>query len=57
MTESRTYYDVINDVIINFHSDALQLTIDALEFNGEWYVVREILRNWGFSVIENQSKN
>lgn len=52
MTKSRTYYDVINDVTINFHSDAPQSTIDALEFNGEWYVVREILRDNGYTVIE-----
>jgi hypothetical protein len=56
MTEPRTYHDTINEVVINFHSDAPQSTIDALEFNGEWYVVREILKDWGYKVIET-SKN
>ena len=53
MTKPRTYYDCINEVVVNFYSDAPQSTIDALEFNGEWYVVREILKDWGYKVIEN----
>lgn len=57
MTEPRTYHDTINDVVIDFHSDAPQSTIDALEFNGEWYVVREILKDWGYIVIESSSLN
>ena len=57
MIEPRTYHDEINEVTINFNSDAKQSTIDALNFNGEWYVVREILRDWGYTVIENPSKN
>lgn len=57
MTELRTYHDCINEVVVNFHSDAPQSTIDALEFNGEWYVVREILKDWGYTVIENSSNN
>ena len=57
MIEPRTYHDEINEVTIKFNSDAKQSTIDALNFNGEWYVVREILRDWGYTVIENPSKN
>lgn len=57
MTEPRIYNDPINDEVIYFHSDARQSTIDALDFNGEWYVVREILRNWGYIIIENPTKN
>ena len=57
MTELRTYDDSINNVIVKFRSDAPQSTIDALEFNGEWYVVREILRDWGYTVIEYPSVN
>jgi len=57
MTELRTYHDSINEVVIKFRSDAPQSTIDALEFNGEWYVVREILRDWGYIVIEYPNNN
>lgn len=57
MTELRTYNDCINDVVVKFRSDAPQSTINALEFNGEWYVVREILRDWGYTVIEYPSVN
>jgi hypothetical protein len=57
MTEERTYYDCINEVTIKFRSNAPQRIIDALDFNGEWYVVREILRDWGYIVIENPSVN
>lgn len=56
-TELRTYNDPINDTIINFNSDASQKLITSLEFNGEWYVVREILRDWGYVVIEHPSNN
>jgi hypothetical protein len=56
-TELRTYYDSINEVNVEFLSDAPQSTIDALEFNGEWYVVREILKDWGYKVYENVSAN
>lgn len=52
MIEDRTYYDCINEITINFRSDVPQSTIDALEFNGEWYIVREILKDWGYKVIE-----
>ena len=57
MTELRTYHDSINEVIIKFRSDAPQSTIDALEFNGEWYIVREILCDWGYIVIEYPNRN
>lgn len=57
MLESRTYYDSINDVTIEFLSNATQKFITGLEFNGEWYVVREILRDFGYTVVENISKN
>lgn len=57
MTELRTYHDSINEIIVKFHSNAPQSTIDALEFNGEWYVVCEILRDWGYIVIEHPNNN
>ena len=57
MIESRTYYDCINDVTIEFHSNASQKFITGLEFNGEWYVVRAILRDFGYTVLEDLSKN
>ena len=57
MLESRIYIDEINEVTIEFKSDASQSLINSLSFNGEWYVVREILLNWGYKIIENFSKN
>jgi len=57
MIESRTYYDSINETTVEFHSNASQKFITGLEFNGEWYVVREILRDFGYIVVENFSEN
>lgn len=57
MLESRTYYDCINETTVEFLSNATQKFITGLEFNGEWYVVREILRDFGYTVVENISKN
>lgn len=53
----RTYSDWINEDIIEFHSDASQELIDSLNFNGEWYVVREILLNCGYKIIEDFNIN
>ena len=50
--ELHTYYDCINETIIEFYSNAKQSLINSLEFNGEWYIVCEILKNWGYKVIE-----
>ena len=47
-----TFNDSINEKKIRFYSDAPQSIIDALEFNGEWYVVKEILLDWGYKVVE-----
>lgn len=55
--EPRTYYDCIDDVTIKFLSDAKQSTINALEFNGDWCVVRRILLDCGYKVIENTIAN
>ena len=52
-----TFNDSINQRKVIFHSDAPQATIDALEFNGEWYVVKEILLDWGYKVIEHPIVN
>lgn len=56
-TKYVTYYDSINEVTVKFRSDAPQSTITALEFNGEWFIVREILRDWGYEVIESVNLN
>jgi hypothetical protein len=56
-THIRTYYDSINNVTVKFRSDAKQLTITALEFNGEWYIVKHILEDWGYTVIECPASN
>jgi len=55
-TYNRTYNDSINDCVVEFRSDAPQSTINALEFAGAWYEVREILRISGYTIIET-SKN
>jgi len=52
MTEPRTYYDEINDVVIHFWSDATQSYIQAQEWAGEWYDVKGILIAEGCIVIE-----
>ena len=57
MTESRTYYDEINNETIHFKTNAKQSTIDALKFNGEWDDVRKILIEWGYTVVENPCNN
>lgn len=56
-TYKRNYNDSINDCFIEFRTDAPQSTINALEFAGEWYEIREILRISGYTVIENQLNN
>lgn len=57
MIESRTYYDWINETTVKFQSDAPQKLITGLDFNGEWYVVREILRDFSYTVLEEFSMN
>jgi len=52
MTEPRTYYDEINDVIIHFWSDASQEYINAHECWGEWCEVKDVLIAEGCIVIE-----
>jgi len=56
-TELREFNDSINDCVVKFRSDAPQSTINALEFAGEWYEVREILRISGYTIIEIPSVN
>ena len=51
-----TFNDSINEEKIIFYSDASQATISALEFN-EWYVVKKILHDWGYIVIEYPNDN
>jgi hypothetical protein len=52
-----TYNDIINEKTIVFHSDASQSLIDSLGFNGEWCIVKEILLDWGYKVIEQPNIN
>lgn len=56
-TGIRTYNDSINNVEVRFRSDAPQHTVTALEFNGEWYIVKHILEDWGYVVIECPNSN
>jgi hypothetical protein len=55
MLEPRTYYDCFDEVTINFHSNATQSLITALEFNGRWCMVKQILLDWGYKVQEINS--
>lgn len=55
--ELRKYNDSINEIIVEFHSDASQQTVTALECSGEWYEAREILRSHGYQIIENINVN
>lgn len=57
MTKTCTYIDEINEVTIRFRTDAPQSLVDGLAFNGEWYVVKQILLNFGYIVIENANIN
>lgn len=50
--EKRYYDDPIDEVRIEFYSNAEQSLIDALRFNGFWVTVRYILTNWGYDVHE-----
>ena len=52
MTEPRTYYDEINDVVVHFHSDVSQDYINAWEWVGEWREVKNCLIAQGCIVIE-----
>ena len=55
--EKRFYNDCINEDRIEFLSNAPQKLINSLEFNGDWNVVKLILINWGWLVIDIPSKN
>jgi len=48
----RIYNDSINEKQIEFQNDVSQDFIASLEFQGEWYVTKEMLRDWGYQVIE-----
>lgn len=56
-TKLLTYNDSINNVKVKFRSDAEQRLVTALEFSGEWYVVKHILEDLGYVVIECPNSN
>lgn len=47
-----TFYDTINEKNVSFYTDASQKIVTSLEFNGEWFIVKEILNDWGYTVVE-----
>lgn len=49
---NRNFNDEINETRVVFHSNASQSLINSLSFNGEWVIVKQILLDWGYSVIE-----
>lgn len=53
----RTFYDSIKEEEVIFWSDASPKLVNALEFNAAWYVVKEILLDWGYKVIEHPVNN
>jgi len=57
ITKPRTYNDSINNVVVKFRSDAPQDFVTALEFSGEWYVIKHILKDLGYVVIECPNEN
>jgi hypothetical protein len=52
MLETRIYNDCFNDVVVTFKSNAPQSFVTGLEFSGPWCVVKEILIDWGYDVVE-----
>jgi hypothetical protein len=55
--KKRIYNDCINEDKIEFLSNAPQKLINSLEFNGEWCIVKSILINWGWLVMDIPNNN
>jgi len=51
------FNDSMDNEKIIFYSDVPQSTIDALEFNAEWHIVKELLLSYGYKIIENHIIN
>ena len=56
-TKLRIFNDSFNNVVVKFRSDAPQHFVTALEFSGEWYIVKHMIENWGYTVIECPNEN
>lgn len=56
-TQTCIYNDEINEVIIRFRTDAPQKLVTSLEFSGEWCIVKNMLLDFGYIVIENINVN
>ena len=56
-TELRIFNDSFNNIVVKFRSDAPQHFVTALEFSGEWYVIKHILKDLGYVVIECPNEN
>lgn len=52
----RTFHDVYEDIVYKFYSDAMQSTIDSIP-EVDWIVVKQVLRNFGYTVIEIDTGN
>ena len=55
--ELKFFNDFNNNVVVRFRSDAPQRFITALKFNGVWCIVKQIIEDWGYTVIECQNEN
>ena len=56
-TELRIFNDSFNNVVVKFRSDAPQSFVTGLEFSGEWYQVKHMIEDWGYTVIEYPNEN
>ena len=52
MLEKRTFNDKFNNVVVEFKTDASQRLVTGLEFSGSWAVVKEMLLDLGWTVVE-----
>jgi hypothetical protein len=55
--EKKIYYDCIEEESIEFFSDAPQHTVKALEFTGDWCIVRKILIGMGYTIMDKPNLN
>ena len=55
--ELRTFYDIVDEKNVSFYTDASQKLVTGLEFNAQWCIVKQILIDWGYQVVELPNPN